>query len=164
MIRIGFLPALAVTLLAPLTAQQVSPAVAADHASWTRGLVHYGKWLSAALAVTFTGLGAHEHASSDDVFRQLLESCRGDPTNCALGPAGTYVNPTSEQLYQTSVHYDRRARTQLLAGQAGLLLAAGLFLADHGRRANEPDNIPYRGLVLVEPRADGARVGMRVKF
>ena len=46
----------------------------------------------------------------------------------------------------------------------GLLLAAGLFLADHGRRANEPDNIPYRGLVLVEPRADGARVGVRVKF
>ena len=165
MIRIGLLPALAVMLAAPLAAQQVNPAVTAGHASSNRGLVHYGKWVSAALAVTFTGLGAHEHASSDRAFSQLLDVCRAAPANCVLGPGGTYLNPASEQMYQTSVDYERRARVRLLAGQASLLLAAGLFLADHGRDTNEPDNIPYHGLmVVVEPRGGGARVGVRLRF
>ena len=133
MIRIGLLPALAVTLAAPLPAQQVNPPVTADHASWNRGLVHYGKWVSVALAVAFTGLAAHEHARSDDAFSQLLDICRADTAKCALGPSGSYVDPTSEQLYQTSLQYTRQARVRLLAGQASLLLAAGLFLADRGR-------------------------------
>jgi hypothetical protein len=165
MTRIGLFPALALTLAAPLAAQQVNPAVPADHASWNRGLVHYGKWVSAALAVTFTGLGAHEYASSDQAFSHLLDICRATPASCALGPSGTYVTPTNGQLYQTSIDYERRARVRLLAGQASLLLAAGLFLADRGRHANEPDNIPYHVLaVSVEPQAGGARVGVRVTF
>jgi hypothetical protein len=165
MTRIGLLPALAVTLAAPLAAQQVNPAVAASHGSWNRGLVHYGKWVSAALAVTFIGLGAREHASSDDAFSQLLDSCHADPANCALSPSGSYVNPASEQLYQMSTHFERRARVRLLAGQASLLLAAGLFLADHGRHADEPDNIPYHGLtVAVEPQAGAARLGVQLRF
>ena len=164
MTRIGLLPVLAVTLAAPLAAQQVNPAITAGHASWNRGLVHYGKWVSAALAVTLTGLGAHEYASSDDAFSQLFGICRADPTRCALAPSGSYVDPASEELYQSSLYYERRARVRLLAGQASLLLAAGLFLADHGRRASDPDNIPYRGLVVVEQDAGGARVGVRVRF
>jgi hypothetical protein len=162
MIRIGFLPALAVTLAAPLAAQRVDPAVTADHASWNRGLAHYGKWVSAALAVTFTGLGAHEHASSDQAFSQLLDVCRADPANCALGPGGSYVDPTSEQLYQKSLHYARLARVRLFAGQASLLLAAALFLADRRSLGSEPGNIPYH--LTVESRASGAQVGVRLRF
>jgi hypothetical protein len=162
MIRIAVLPALAVTLAAPLAAQRVNPAVTADHASWNRGLVHYGKWVSAALAVTFTGLGAHEYASSDRAFSQLLDICRAGPASCAIGPSGSYVDPTNEQLYQTSLHYARRARVRLLAGQASLLLAAGLFVADRGRHGSGPGNIPFH--ISVEPRADGAQVSMRFTF
>ena len=163
MTRIGLVPVFVVMLAAPLAAQRVDPTVT-RHGSWSRGLVHYGKWMSAALAVTFTGLGAREHASSDDAFSQLLQTCRADSAKCAIDPSGGYVNPASEALYQTSIHHERRARVRLLAAQASLLLAAGLFLADHGRGEEGPDNIPYHGLVFVDPEAGGARVGMRVRF
>jgi hypothetical protein len=163
MSRIGLLPALALMLAGSLAAQQVNPAVTAHHGHGNRGLAHYGKWASAVLAATFIGLGAHEYASSDDAFRQLLDLCRADATQCALDRNRVYISPASEQLYQTSLRHERRARVRLLAGQASVLLAAGLFLADHGGHGGGPDNIPYRGLVLVEPRADGARVGVRVR-
>ena len=162
MTRIGLLPALAVSLAAPLAAQRVTPAVTADHASWNRGLAHYGKWVGAALAVTFTGLGAHENAISDQAFSQLLDICRADPARCAFGPGGSYVDPTNEQLYQKSLHYARQARVRLFAGQASLLLAAGLFLADRRSHGNEPGNIPFH--ISVEPRAGGARVGVGIWF
>lgn len=164
MIRIGLVPAIAVALAAPAAAQQVNPAVTAHHASWNRGLVHYGKWVSAAMAVTFVGFGAHEYARSDDAFKELLDICRADTAKCVISPGGGYVNQANEDLYQTSLQHERRARVRLLAGQASLLLAAGLFLADHGRRGSEPDNIPYHGLVFVEQGSGGARVGVRVKF
>jgi hypothetical protein len=163
MTRIGLLPALAVMLAAPLAAQQVNPA-ATGHGSFGRGLVHYGKWVTAGLAATLIGLGAREHATSDGTFTQLIDRCHTDPTNCALDRSGAYVNPISEYLYQTSLHYDQRARNRLFLGQAGVLLAAGLFLADRGAHANGPDNIPYHGLMVVEPMAHGARVGVRVRF
>jgi hypothetical protein len=162
MTRIALLPAIALTLAAPLAAQRVTPVVTVRHASWSRGLVHYGKWAGAILAVAFTGLAVREHASSDDAFSQLLETCRAAPAKCALGAGGSYVNPASEDLYQTSLQHERRARVRLLAGQASLLLAAGLFLADHGRHDDEPDNIPYH--VTVESWAGGARVEVRVRF
>lgn len=164
MIRTGLLPALAVVFAAQLVAQQVNPAVMERHPSANHGIAHYGKWASAVLAVAFTGLAAGEHASSDNAFGQLLDICRANPSKCTLGPSGGYTDPASEDLYQTSLHHERRARVRLLAGQASLVLAAGLFLADRGRRGNEPDNIPYRGLVVVEPEAGGARVGMRLTF
>jgi hypothetical protein len=164
MTRVALLPAIALTLAAPLAAQRVNPAVTVRHASSSRGLVHYGKWASAALAVAFTGLAAREHASSDDAFSQLLATCRTDAAKCALGSGGSYVNPASEDLYQASLQHERRARVRLLAGQASLLLTAGLFLADHGRHADEPDNIPYRGLVFVEREGGGARVWVRFRF
>jgi len=164
MIRIGLLVALAIMLVTRLPAQQGNPAVTGAKPSRGHGIAYYGKWVSAALAVTFTGLGAHEYSNSDDAFRQLLNTCRADAALCTLTPGGTYTSPASEGLYQTSLRYQRRARVRLLAGQASLLLAAGLFLADHGGRGNEPGNIPYPAFVVVEPRAGGARVGVRVKF
>jgi hypothetical protein len=162
MIRLGLVPVLAVMLAAPLAAQQVNPAVTADRGSGSRWLVHYGKWLGAALAVTFTVMGAREDARSDDAYRQLVTACRIDPTKCTLNSGGTYTNPVSENLYQASTSYARSARARLIAGQVTLLLTVGMFLADRGGKTDGPDNIPYE--LTVEPRGNGARVGMRFKF
>ncbi len=135
----------------------------AQHATWSRATVHWGKWTAAAVAATFTVLGAHEHQNSNRVFSELLDLCRASSANCALAPDGSYRNPTAEQLYQTSIHYDRRARLRLLLGQVSLLASAGLFLADLRHGGGGPENIPFRGAKLtVEPSGGGARVGMRV--
>jgi hypothetical protein len=146
-----------------LAAQQPHPAPTAERRAAGRGLPHYGKWLGAALAVTFTALAAREHSSSDRAFSQLLTMCRTNATDCRRNPDGTYTNPATEQLYQTSLRFDRRAQARLFAAQASALLTAALFLADHNRRPGGPDNIPLHGLAVAWER-DGARVGVRVKF
>ena len=162
--RIGLLSALALTLATVLAAQQGKPGPAADHGARS-GLVHYGKWVTAALAVTFTALGAHEHTNSNESFRQLLHLCHANNANCTLAPDGSYLTPSAEQLYQTSLSFDRRARLRLLVGQASLLASAGLFLADLGRHAGGPDNIPYPPVKLsVDARTGAALVGFRVRF
>jgi hypothetical protein len=161
MIKIGLASSLALTLATALAAQQVNPTVAASHAA-NHSVVHYGKWLSAALAATLTGLAAREYVRSDDAYRQLRDICRADASQCAQNSSGTYVNTANEGLYQTSLEYQRRARARLLAGQVSLLLAAGLFLADHGREGSEPGNIPFH--ISVKPRHHGAQVGVRLTF
>jgi hypothetical protein len=140
----------------------VAPVLAAQQPAHSgRGVAHYGKWLSAALAVGFTALGAREHARSDEAFTELLQVCRANATDCRRSPDGTYANPSTEQLFQTSLDFDRRARVRLLAAQASVLLTAALFLADHGGRGNGPDNIPLHGFsVGVDGR--GARVGLKL--
>jgi len=156
---------LALVLTTPALSQDVSPGLRVGHSAWTRPLVHYGKWAAAALAVGFTAMGAHEHQNSNRAFSELLDTCRADPATCTLGANGTYLDPAPEQLYQTSINYDRRARTRLLLGQLSLLASAGLFLADLQHHVNGPDNIPYHGLeVTVEPGGTGARVGVRLKI
>ena len=163
--RIWLLPALALTLATTLAAQQGKPIPAADHGARSSGFVHYGKWVTAALAVTFTALGAHEHTNSNQSFRQLLDLCHANSANCTLAPDGSYLTPSAEQLYQTSLSFDRRARLRLLVGQASLLASAGLFLADLGRHAGGPDNIPYPPVkVSVDGRTGAALVGVRVRF
>jgi len=130
-----------------------------------RATVHWGKWLAAGGAVAFTVMGAHEHAHSNREFNQLLALCRSDNANCLLGANGTYVDPTAEQLYQSSIHFDRRARLRLMAGQATLLVAAGLFIADLTRHAGGPVNKPFSPLeVSGDVRTRGARVGLRLRF
>ncbi|HUL03910.1 MAG TPA: hypothetical protein VLV16_11845 [Gemmatimonadales bacterium] len=118
--------------------------------------VHYGKWAAAAGAVALTVLGAQEHNKSNDVYGNLLDLCHADDKNCALNPNGTYIDPGAEEMYQSSLSYDRRARARLIAGQVSLLLCAGLFVAD--LRHKGPENIP----VHIDPLA--GRVGVRVRF
>jgi hypothetical protein len=162
---IRWLTALAVLAL-PLRAQTPATSVTVSHGTESNPLVHYGKWLVGLAAVGFTALGAHEHANSDQVYNQLLTMCRGDPTQCDLKPDGTYENAAAEQLYQTSLHYDSRARWRLLAGEASLLLCAGLFFADLRHHGSGPDNIPYHPPLelSLDPRPDGTRVGVTIKF
>ncbi len=137
------------------------------HATWNvgRATVHWGKWLTAGAAAALTVMGAHEHESSNREFRRLLDLCRADNADCDLGPDGAYLNPAAEQLYQGSIYFDRRARTRLLAGQASLLLAAGLFIADLRRRTGGPGNKPLAPLqVAGDVRAGGVQVGVRWTF
>jgi len=145
-----------------LRAQQPGLSAEISHEHKGGWITHYGKWVAFAFAGTFTALGAHEHENSNRVYDQLVDVCRADNSACAVGPNGAYVNPLTEQMYQVSLHYDSRARLRLIAGQAGLLLAGALFLADlhHG---DDPENIPFHPAeILVEPRPDGARLGLRI--
>jgi hypothetical protein len=153
--------ALALTCSVSLEAQ-AAPALQGEHAGW-RHVIHYGKWITAAAAATFTAMGAHEHANSNRAFRGLLDLCQADVTNCLLAPDGRYRDPAAEALYQTSIHYDGRARLRLLIGQVSLLGTAALFLADHHHPTAEPGNIPFHGAkVMVEPERGGASVGVRL--
>jgi hypothetical protein len=155
----------ALALATTLGAQQPPPRATIDHQARSGFLVHYGKWAAAALAGTFTGLAAREHANSSRAFNQLFDMCRADAAECTLQADGTYQNASAEQLYQRSVHFDSRARVRLLVGQASLLLCAGLFFADLRHHGNGPDNIPYHPAELtVEPYGGGARVGVRVRL
>jgi len=95
----------------------------------------------------------------------LLDKCRANNDDCLLGPSGAYLNPTAEQLYQRSLHFDRRARTRLLAGQGALLVAAGLFIADLRGHPGGPENKPLPPLnVSVEPTTATTLVGLRIAF
>jgi hypothetical protein len=157
----------ALALATTLGAQQPAPPPGAtmDHHARSGALVHYGKWAAAALAGTFTALGAREHASSNRAFNQLFDMCRANTAECALQANGTYQNAGAEQLFQSSLHFDSRARVRLLFGQASLLLCAGLFFADLRHHGNGPDNIPYHPAELtVEPQGKGARIGLRLKL
>ncbi len=148
-----------------IAAQAEPPGVPSDRSAWSRGLVHYGKWATAAAAVTLTALGAHEHSHSTREWDQLLAICRANNADCALGSDGRYLNPAAEALYQTSLHFDRRARARLLAGQASLLVTAGLFFADLRRRSSGPENIPLHPFrVSADPTGGGAHVGVRIAF
>ncbi len=138
---------------------------AAAAPSWRRAAVHWGKWLPVGAAVTLTAMGAHEHDRSQREFRQLLAICRANNADCLLGPDGRYLNPAAEGLYQSSLTFDRRARSRLLAGQAALIVAAGLFIIDLRRHSGGPGNIPLAPLeVSADPSGRGARVGLRVAF
>ncbi|MGH7548401.1 MAG: hypothetical protein ACREMM_09515 [Gemmatimonadales bacterium] len=130
-----------------------------------RATVHWGKWLAAGAAAALTVMGAHEHANSNREFDRLLDICHAHPADCELGPGGTYLNPTAEQSYQASIRYDRRARTRLLAGQATLLAAAALFIADLRHRPGGPENKPFSPLdVAGDVRTGSARVRLRLTF
>ncbi len=152
-----------VGLMAAVVAQEM-PAVPAPH-GWSRGIVHYGKWVTTATAVGLTILAAREHASAQDSWRQLIAQCRGDNAACQLRADGRYVDYNAELLFQRTTYYDRRARSRLIGGQVALLASAALFILDLRYQGGDPPNIPYHGLkVTAEPTSDGARVGLQVAF
>ncbi len=121
----------------PLAAQQAAPRPpAAAHGS--RFLIHWGKWATAAGAITLTALGAREHHYSDAEWNQLLDICRNNNADCMVGPNGRYVNRPA---------------------------TAALFITDLRHHTAEPGNIPFKPVSLeVSPTRDGGRVGMRVAF
>ena len=132
---------------------------------WTRGLIHYGKWATAATALVLTARGAREHSHSAREWDQLIDLCRADNQACVVGADGRYVNPVAEQHYQGSIAFDRRAHGWLLGGQASLIVTAALFVADLRHHTNGPDNIPIQPLeVSADPATRATRVGLRFAF
>jgi len=110
----------------PLQAQGVSP--------W----VKYGKWVLVAGAVAMNYLALDAHNNAEDSFNALEARCLEDHTQCTLGPDGTYVDPVSEELYQTTLHYDGVARNWLIGGESALVGAAGLFVWELTRPKGRP--------------------------
>ncbi len=141
---------LATTLTAPAYAQESGP------------LVRYGKWAIAAGAIGMNLLAARAHNRADDAFGQIEETCFLDRSRCILGPDGGYADGEIEQLYQSSLHFDRSARRWLIAGETALLSAAALFVWEMTRKVHKPDNIPFEPEVRSLRQATG--VGLRFSF
>jgi hypothetical protein len=161
---------LSLTLPARAVSQQEAPKAQTDAAgsegsSFIGTVAHYGKWMAGIGAVALTYLGAREHERSDDAWNDLLAICSQNQADCSLGPNGRYINPAAEQLYSVSLRYDDRARMALVAGQAALLLAVGLFILDMRHDDDGPENIPLEPLAISSNlRTGDTRVGLHFNF
>jgi hypothetical protein len=146
-------------------AQEPPAAPAPASRGWSREVIHYGKWATAATAVGLTILAAREHARAQDEWRELLSLCRDNNAACQLRQDGRYVDYDAELLFQLTTYYDRRARSRLIGGQVSLLASATLFILDLRHQGGNPPNIPFHGLELTaEPAGGGARLELRVPF
>jgi hypothetical protein len=134
----------------PLQAQGVSP--------WAK----YGKWVLVAGAAAMNYLALDAHNNAEDSFDALEARCLEDHNHCALGPDGTYLDPVSEDLYQTTLHYDGVARNWLIGGESALVGAAALFVWELTRPKSRPGNIPFEPELRRMGQATG--VGLRFAF
>ncbi len=125
--------------------------------------VKYGKWALLAGAIGMNYLAVRAHNRADDAFDVLEAQCGAANERCALGPNGTYTDPAIEDLYQTSLRFDRRARLWLIGGETALVGSAALFIWELARPKNRPDNIPFEPEVR-SLRAGGTGLGMRLRF
>ena len=126
-------------------------------------VVKYGKWALLAGAIGMNYLAVRAHDRADNVFDVIEAECRTDQERCALGPSGGYADPALEDLYQTSLRYDRRARLWLIGGESALVGSAAMFIWELARPKNRPDNIPFEPEMRVMP-AGRTGLGLRVAF
>jgi hypothetical protein len=124
-------------------------------------LVKYGKWAVLAGSVGMNYLALRSHNRADDAFNALKALCV-DRSRCDVGPDGSYLNPESENLYQSSLRYDRIARGWLLGGEAALAGSAALFVWELTRPKGRPGNIPFEP--EVRSMRWGTGLGLRVAF
>ena len=113
-----------------------------------RTFVHYGKWLTAAVAVGATVMARDQHALSQKDWDALLDICRTAADACLTGPDGRYVRADAEALYQRSRQYDLMANRYLMAAQLSLVTTTALFIIDLNP-GDGPDNIPYPSQIQV---------------
>lgn len=125
--------------------------------------VKYGKWVLLAGSIGMNYLAVRAHNSADDAFDVLEAECSAMNERCALGPGGGYTDPAIEDLYQTSLRYDRRARLWLIGGETALVGSAALFIWELARPKDRPDNIPFEPEVR-SLRAGGTGLGLRLAF
>ena len=149
--RVCFVLVLLLLLAGRAEAQRLSP------------LVKYGKWVLLAGSIGMNYLAVRAHDRAEDSFNVLESRCGADQERCALGPSGAYADPEIESLYQTSLHYDRRARLWLIGGESALAGAAVLFVWELTRPKGRPDNIPFEPEVR-SLRGGGTGLGMRLAF
>ena len=122
------------------------------------GLVRWGKWGAASLAVGLTILGIHQHDVADRAFAALVGYC--GTVTCTLAGDGSYADPTAEATYQRVVRNDRAARVSFITGQIAAAGSAALFVLQLLHPTEEP-NIPYHGL-QVDSKDGMLRVGWRI--
>jgi len=108
-------------------------------------------------------LAVRAHDRADEVFDLIEAECSIGQQRCALGPGGGYADPALENLYQTSLRYDRRARLWLIGGETALVGSAALFIWELARPKNRPDNIPFEPEMRVMP-AGRTGLGLRMAF
>lgn len=146
---------IALALAAGLSLPSPAP-VEAQQVPWT---VRYGKFVALALSGLALWQAEDHHDQADDAYDALEERCRTMPTACEIGPGG-YDDPVSEQLYQTALDEDDKARRWLIGAEVSLVGAAALFLWELTRpEGPERDDIPFEP--LVEPQS--GRVGARFR-
>jgi hypothetical protein len=135
----------------PVQAQSLSP------------VVKYGKWALLAGAIGMNYLAVRAHDRADNAYDVIEAECLAAVERCALGPNGAYADPALEDLYQTSLRYDRRARLWLIGGESALVGSAALFIWELARPKNRPDNIPFEPEVRMMP-AGRTGLGLRMTF
>lgn len=123
-------------------------------------LISWGKWGAAALFVGFTATGIARHNDADKDYDALIAWCQ-TAGSCELAAEGTYADPRSESLYQSSLSADRAARGWLIAGQVALAGAVALFIIQL-RYESRPQNIPFEPRIEVAPGPHGTRIGVRM--
>lgn len=129
---------------------------AAQQAPW---VVRYGKFVALALAGVGVWHAQDHHERADDAYDDLEQLCRDQPASCAVD-GGSYVDPVAEDLYQTALSEDDKARRWLIGAEVSLIGAALLFVYEITRPSDpDRDDIPFEP--LVEPRA--GKVGVRFR-
>lgn len=136
--------------------------VAPAYAQGSKPLLKYGKFVLAAGALGMNFLAARNHDRADENFHALERRCLDDNRLCDLNASGTYSDAGTENLFQASLHYDRRARRWLFGGEAALLSSAAIFVWELTRHTSKPDNIPFEPEVRSLPYGTG--VGLRLQF
>ena len=124
-------------------------------------LVKYGKWAVVAGSIGMNYLALRSHNRADDAFNNLKALCV-DRSRCDLAPDGRYFDPEVENLFQTSLRYDRIARGWLIGGEAALAGAAALFVWELTQPKGRPGNIPFEP--EVRSMRGGTGLGLRVPF
>lgn len=124
--------------------------------------VKYGKWLLVAGSIGMNYLAVRSHNHAEDAYDQLEALCNADHARCTTGAQGQYTNPEIEELYQTTLSYDRQARGWLIGGEAALAGAAALFIWELTKPKGRPDNIPFEP--EVRSMRGGTGLGLRVAF
>ena len=124
--------------------------------------IKYGKFLLLGLSAGMSIKAAHVHGQAEDAFNDLENYCFQPGTSCVIGGNGAYLDPIAEDLYQTSVSYDKEARNWLYAGEATLIASATFFIWELTRPKNPPKNIPFEPQVTVV--GTQTRLGFRVGF
>ena len=131
-------------------------AVSAQGVPWT---VKWGKFVALGLAFGSIWQASTHHQDADDAYHALERRCSLNPAACDQEPNGDYIDPISEDLYDTAVSEDNAARGWLFAAEASLLGAAVLFVWELTRpKGPTVDNIPFEPVVETQEGRFGARV------
>jgi hypothetical protein len=134
-----------------------------QRASFIQGIVHTGKWLTAAAAIGLTVMASNQHGYSRRDWDALMEICRSASDACVVGPDGRYLRADAEALYQSSRHYDLLANRWLVGAQLSLVTTTALFIIDLNA-GNGPQNIPYPSQIRVGAVPGGSGVGLAWTF